>query len=442
MKHIFTSIISISLVVFSLTSNAQIINTVVGSGTAGFSGDGGLATAAQINQPNAIAFDGTGNMYIADFLNYRVRKVTTAGIISTVVGNGTFGFSGDGGPATSAQLTGPTALCFDAFGNLYIADQANNRIRKVNTSGVISTFAGTGIAGFGGDGGSATLADLNSPTSIALDALGNMYIADQANNRIRKINTSGTISTFAGTGVAGFSGDGAAALSAQLNSPYCLSIDLSGNFYIVDVTNKRIRKINTSGVISTFAGNGTTGFSGDGGPATSAQFNSPNWVSNDAFGNIYITDAFNSRIRKVNTSGVISTFAGSGVAGYAGDGGICTSAQILLPIGTAFDAAGNFYICDDANYRVRKITLVTDVKQLTSSNTDHLIYPNPSLGIFNFELFSDAEITITNALGQEVLNEKLLTGKQNIDLKDQAKGIYFLKITGQEKEQRVKLIKE
>jgi len=328
------------------------VSTVAGNGTAGFSGDGGLAINAELSVPTGLAVDNLGNLYIADTSNYRVRKVNTAGIISTVAGNGVVGFSGDGGPAVSAELNFPTGLVAKG-GNLYIADAGNNRIRKVNSSGKISTVAGNGIQGFGGDGGPATSAELAGPWSVALHA-GNLYIADLANHRIRKVDSLGKISTVAGNGAEGYGGDGAPATEATLAWPYSIGVDGSGNLYIADSAEQRVRKINTSGTISTFAGNGTAGFSGDGGAATRAQLG-PADVASDGNGNLYIADTGNQRIRKVDASGIISTVAGNGIEGFSGDGGPATNAAFRSPYAVAADSHGNLYIADTFNERIRKV---------------------------------------------------------------------------------------
>ena len=275
------------------------ISTFAGDGTAGFLGDGSAATAAQLNSPHGVFGDGAGNIYIADVNNNRIRKVDPSGDISTFAGDGTVGSGGDGGAATAAQLNGPQSVFVDGSGNVYIADVNNNRIRKVDPSGDISTFAGDGTVGSGGDGGAATAAQLNGPQSVFVDGSGNVYIADVNNNRIRKVDPSGDISTFAGDGTVGSGGDGGAATAAQLDSPLDVSVDGSGNVYIADTNNNRIRKVDSSGDISTFAGTGTAGFSGDGGPATLAQIFFPHGVSVDGSGNVYIADTANQRIRKV-----------------------------------------------------------------------------------------------------------------------------------------------
>ena len=309
-----------------------------------------------------MALDGSGNLYIADTDNNRIRKVSATGVITTVAGTATAGFSGDGAAATAAQLSIPTDVALDGAGNLYIVDNNNHRIRKVDSAGVITTVAGTGTAdtqgrirgGFSGDGGAATAAQLAYPRKVALDGAGNLYIADSGNDRIRKVSATGVITTVAGTGMAGFSGDGGAATAAQLYSPYGVALDGAGNLYFADNRNERIRKVDSAGVITTVAGTGIYGFSGDGGAATAAQLNSPYGVALDGSGNLYIADTSNQRIRKVDSAGVITTVAGSGIFGFGGDGGAAVAAQLKLPFGVAVDGAGNLYIADNRNDRIRK----------------------------------------------------------------------------------------
>lgn len=334
---------------------AQNISTVAGTGVAGYSGDGGPATSAQLDNPYRVAVDSAGNLYIADYLNSRIRKVNTSGVTATVAGNGTYGSSGDGGPATSAQLSLPWGVAVDNAGNLYIADTTNSIVRKVDTSGTITAVAGTGTYGFSGDGDPATSAQLGNPSGVIVDSVGNLYIADTQNNRVRKVGTNGTITTVAGNGTEGFSGDGSLATSAQLNRPTDMAVDSAGNLYIADTQNNRIRKVNTSGTITTVAGDGTFGDGGDGGPATSAQFGYPYGVAVDSAGNLYIADTLNNRLRKVDTSGNISTVAGNGTDGYSGDGGPAISAQLSGPFGVRVDSLGNLYIADSSNHRIRKV---------------------------------------------------------------------------------------
>ena len=322
----------------------------------GFSGDGGPATAARLNMSlGGVALDSAGNLYIADLLNERIRKVSPVGTISTYAGNGGYGFWGDGGPATAAQLSLPHGVALDSAGNLYIADSNNHRIRKVTPGGTISTYAGTGTEGFSGDGGPATAAHLDRPDGVALDSAGNLYIADLGNSRIRKVTPGGTISTYAGNGGYGFWGDGGPATAAQLR-PRGMALDPAGNLYIADFGNSRVRKVTPGGTISTYAGTGTPGFAGDGGPATAAQLSFPQGVALDSAGNLYIADSNNNRIRKVTPGGTISTYAGTGLQGFSGDGGPAIDAQLWFPVGVALDSAGNLYIADQENQRIRKVT--------------------------------------------------------------------------------------
>ncbi len=336
---------------------AQQITTIAGNGTGGYSGDGGQATAAKLYYPNGTQFDPAGILYITDTDNNVVRKVSASGIITTIAGIGIQGYSGDGGQATAAQLNYPRGILFDGLGNLYITEAFGNRVRKVNATGIISTFAGTGTAGFSGDGGQAIAAQLNIPYVSVFDAAGNMYIADYANNRIRKINTAGIISTFAGTGTGGYSGDGGQATAAELYTPVGLAFDLSSNLIISDGSNHRIRKINSSGIISTIAGNGTPGFSGDCGQAIAAQLNRPFGIAIDAVGNLYIGDSQNNRVRMVNTLGIITTIAGTGPGAYSGDGGPAIAAEIYWPSGLTIDGVNNLHIADQYNHRIRVINI-------------------------------------------------------------------------------------
>jgi hypothetical protein len=351
-------LIALLSLAFYVNTNAQIITTVVGNGTATFAGDNGQATAASLSLPKGVVFDASGNMYIVDENNNRVRKVNTSGVITTVAGNATQGFGGDNGPATAASLYTPTGMTIGAAGNLVIADEDNFCIRSVNSAGTIKTIAGQGGApGFSGDGGQATAATLIRPYATEYDAAGNLYITDTQNNRIRKVSTTGIITTIAGTATGGYAGDNGPATAAELNSPLALAFDTVGNLYIADAANNCVRMINTAGVISTFAGTGTAGYNGDGVQATSAQLNNPVGLVFDAYGNLFISDGNNSRIRKVDGgTGIISTIAGSGVAGYSGDGGLATAAELHIPVGMAFDASGNLYFADASNNRIRKIT--------------------------------------------------------------------------------------
>jgi uncharacterized protein (TIGR03437 family) len=310
-------------------------------------GDTGPAIGARLNSPQSVAIDSAGHLFIADSANNSIREISN-GVINTVAGSRVPGFSGDTGSAASARLNAPQGVAVDAAGNFYIADTANNSIRKV-TGGVITTVAGSQIQGFSGDNGPAASARLNQPTAVTVDSSGNLYIADTANSRIRKVS-NGVITTIAGNGIAGFSGDGSAATSAQLSSPSGVALDAAGNLYIADKGNVRIRKV-SNGNITTVAGGGV--ILGDNGPPASAQLAGPIGVAVDATGNLYIADT--NRIRKV-ASGVITTLAGNGAPGFGGDNTPSTLALVANAQGIVVDSAGNIYVADSANNRVRILT--------------------------------------------------------------------------------------
>jgi sugar lactone lactonase YvrE len=341
---------------------AQVISTIAGNGTLGYTGDGGQAVLAELNSPCGVALDASGNLYIPDKNNNCVRKVTSTGLINTIAGNGTSGYSGDAGQATAAELSLPAGVIVDGSGNLYIADNGNSVVRKVVLStGIITTVAGNGIPGYSGDGGQATAAEFGSPRGLAIDATGNLFIADYSEDVVRKVITStGVISTVAGTGSGGYNGDGGAATSANIWSPWGINFDASGNLYIAECSNNRIRKV-SAGIITTIAGNGTAGFSGDGGQASSAELSTPSGVVFDSPGNFYITDERNDRIRMVNTSGVISTVVGTATAGCTGDGGAATSAELWEPTGNMVISAstGNWYFADGEDGNCHRVKMVS-----------------------------------------------------------------------------------
>lgn len=350
-----------SLLIFasSSTANSQTITTVAGVvGSPGYVGDAGKATDARFNNPRAVATDNDGNLYIADMRNHVIRKVNPNGIINTVAGNGTAGNSGAGGPATAGQLAQPTGMTIDNDGNIYIADYNSSVIKKVTTSGIMTIFAGNGTEGFSGDGGPASQAKLYRPTAVAVDKDGSLYISDASNKVIRKVTKAGVITTIAGVpGRAGYSGDGGPATKALLTQPAGIAVDYSGNVYIADPSNSVIRKVNPSGIITTFAGTGIAGYSGDNGPANKAQFQigSPQGLAVDPAGNVYASDYQNHAIRKISNKGIITTIAGTGAPDYAGDGGPAILAKIWYPIGIATDIAGNVFITDSYNNTIREI---------------------------------------------------------------------------------------
>ena len=335
---------------------------------------GGPATTTQLNSPEGVAIDLAGNLYISDTKSCVIREVTAGGVITTVAGNGRCGFSGDGGPAVSARLNNPAGIAVDSGGRLYIADSGNSVIRVVPITnnwfsiGSIMTVAGVGgSSGYDGDGGPATKARLNAPSSVALDPAGNLYISDTGNNAIRKVGVNGAISTFAGNGKQGFGGDGGPAAAAELWAPAGMATDSAGDVFIADYFNYRVRRIGPDGTISTLAGSGTNDNRGDGGPATSSQLVQPKAVAVDSSGNLYIADTFGNTVRKVTPAGTITTVAGTGVRGYSGDGGLATAAQLNGPRGLAVDSSGDVYIADTGNQRVREVT--TDGKIATFAGT-------------------------------------------------------------------------
>lgn len=307
---------------------------------------------AGLSFPGGVAVDGTGNVYIADGGNYRVAKLNVGGVITTLAGGGSqHTDTGDGGLAVFASFAKVNSVALDLFGNVYIADVT--RVRKIGVNGIITTVAGTSTAGFSGDGGLAVNAELNSVTAVACDAVGDLFIADSSNNRVREVSGNGIITTIAGNGTAGYTGDNIYATNAELNQVSGVTVDGAGNVYISDVKNFRVRKVAANGSITTIAGTGTQGFSGDGGLATAAELAAPSGLALDAAGNLYVADFDNYRVRKIGTNGIITTVAGS-TLGYSGDGGPATNAHLNVPLSVAFDTVGNLYIADSFNNAIRE----------------------------------------------------------------------------------------
>ncbi len=431
MKHklLFTFLL------FSFAAHAQIITTVAGDSSMGYNADNILATAAKLYQPTGIAVDAAGNLYIADRNNNRVRKVDTNGIITTIAGTGVLGFSGDNGPATAAQVNYPYSIALDAYGNIYFGDGGNARLRKIDIGGTITTIAGNGTLGYTGDNIPATAAEFNNVCGMAIDVSGNIYVADFDNNRIRKIDTTGIITSIAGTGVCiGITGDGGPATAAELCEPNGVALDAGGNIYIVEYEKSRIRKINASGVITTIAGIGTAGYNGDNINADSAEINRPLGIAVDGGGNVYIGDSYNDRIRKVNTDGIITTIAGTGVNGYSGDNGLATLGKINLPIGVAVSNTGTVYIADFGNNRIRRVGWLENVNTQSTVVQKLKIYPNPSAGAFTVNVTSNLleqiQIIISNTLGKKVKEYTIASNMPTIIQLDEPAGIYFLSATG------------
>ncbi|MBI2875537.1 MAG: hypothetical protein HYY20_01500, partial [Candidatus Tectomicrobia bacterium] len=348
----------------------QVITTVAGNGIQGFDGDDGPATMAKLWLPYGVAVGPEGSFYIADTINNRIRRVDPRGIITTVAGNGEWGYGGDGGPATLAKLKSPYGVTVGPDGSLYIADTGNSRVRRVDPEGIITTVAGNGERGYSGDGGPATLAKLRSVYGVAVGPDCSLYLADYADNRIRRVSPEGIITTVVGNGTPGYSGDGGPAAAAKLESPYGVAVGADGSLYIADFGNSRIRRVGPEGIITTVVGNGEPEYSGDGGPATQAQLYWPRAVAVGPDGSLYIADTDNSRIRRVDPGGIITTVAGNGKPGYSGDGGLAVAAELYDPRAVAVGADGSLYIPDPGYTRIRRVA-----PSLPGLSADELLIP-------------------------------------------------------------------
>ena len=372
-RIISTGVVGTSTRQIQVQLSGGTISTYAGTGTAGYTGDLGAATAARIAHPEGITVAANGDVYYADPDNNVIRKVTAAtGIITTVAGSGGNGSSGDGGLAILAKFKNAEGVFVVANGDLYLADTGNHEIRKVTAlTGIVTLVVGSTSPGYSGDGGAAAAARLRLPAAIVVAANGDMYIADTGNDAVRKVTAAtGIATTYAGTGTTGYTGDGGAATSARLSGPQGLVLAANGDLYIADTGNNVIRRVTAAtGVITTFAGTGTAGFLGDGGVATSARLNAPESVSISASGELYIADAGNNRIRRVSTGGTITTVAGTGTAGSAGDGGLPTAAQLNSPHGIAVSTSGTYYISDRVNNEIRRVTGVFAVVAWVETRT-------------------------------------------------------------------------
>ena len=423
----------------SLSGHAQIITTIAGqfySNVDTILGDGGLATDAIFLGPYDVILDGKGNYYITDGYDNRIRKVDAAGIITTIAGNDTSGYNGDGIPATAAQLYRPNGIICDHYGNIYFADALNNRVRKIDTSGIITTVAGNGSTVYNGDNIPADSAAIFDPHHIAFDLHGNMYITEYETPRVRKVSTAGIITTIAGTGIVGYSGDNGPATAAKINGPYGIVLDDTGNIYFADVNENVVRKIDTFGIITTFAGNGgilVTGDIGDNGPADAAMINSPAGLTIDPVGNIYIAQIGN-RIRMIAAgTNIITTLAGDGDEGYTGDGGPATAAELNNPTGVAVDATGNLYIADFSNSVIRYVAWPEGANQLSISTQAITLYPNPATTSLTITATNTiTNITISNVIGQTVYSHEYNDQQVQVNVADLSSGLYFVKINGSE----------
>lgn len=417
-------------------THAQNIYTFAGTGNFGYTGDGGPAPLADITAPTGIVTDKKGNVYFCEWYYGLIRKVDTNGIISTIAG-GLVANLADSIPATHALVRHPWGLTIDSIGNLYFAEAQYNQVRKIDTSGIITTIAGVayqvyqGQGYYSGDGGPAKNAGLYSPSDVAIDKQGNIYIADASNHRIRVVDKNGIITTFAGGNGIGFSGDGGLAINAKFNYPLGIAVDQNNNIYIGDAQNHRIRKIDNFGIINTVVGTGTQANSGDGGLAINANMGSTRGLEVDSLGNLIFADRDYGVVRKVDSNGIISKLAGIGIGGgYSGDGGPATSAQLYYPIDVTSDKFGNLYITD--NLRVRKVCYNSCVAGLNSfeKESEIKIYPNPATHVIRIMLDDKmslkTKIVILNNLAQVVITQDY---SDSIDISKLPSGVYTLKIT-------------
>lgn len=415
-------------------SAQNIIVTVAGDGEFGYSGDGGKADTATLAAPEGVCLDKQGNMYIADAGNNVIRKVAAAtGIISTIAGTGTAGYTGDGGLPDTATLDAPAAVFADDSGNIFIADWGNNVIREiVDSNGTIITVAGNGNAGFNDDSIPATQAELWGPSAVYVDKAGNIYIADTYNHRIRKVDVNGIISTVAGDSIEDYTGDGGLADTASLYAPYGVVVDTAGNIYIADTT--VIRKVTAStGIISTIAGARSGGYSGDGGPAVNALLNGPEGICLDKNQNLYIADYYNNVVRVINAqTNIISTIAGSDTIGYWGDGGLADTSRLNGPTGVFVTDSGFLYIADFNNNRIREVGpgLVqwTGVSEVADAGFS--IFPNPSDGHFTVKTGGGNDLTlfVYNSLGQQIYQAPIRENLTTVNMANEAGGIYVVRL--------------
>jgi sugar lactone lactonase YvrE len=423
-KAIFSVCLLAAVVCTPGLTNAQAISTMGGDGKQLVAGDGGFAVYASFSTPTGMAVDKNGDTYIADQKNNRIRKINSYGVISTVAGYGSGGMTGDGGPAGSAKINNPQGIAADRIGNIYFCDASNHRVRRIDTAGIISTIAGNGIGGYSGDDTLAIHAELYMPYGVAVDTNGNVFIADYLNHRIRKVNTAGIITTVAGNGTPGRFGDNGPATDANLNKPNGVAVAADGSIYIADAFNNAIRKVAPDGTITTAAGseNGVAGFGGDNGTAGQSKVSRPTAVAIDKHGNIFFADRLNNRVRKIDGLGIVSTVAGNGAGNSYGDGGSALDAGVVAPTSIAVDAAGNLYIGE--SNKVRYVYLA-DPKNEGSIT----IFPNPCSKHANIFLQSPsgetATIFVLNSSGR-VVSQSVGPTNKNIDIRFDAAGAYVI----------------
>ncbi len=416
-----------------IQAQVNIITTIAGKDTAGYCCDGESATNAKLNYPYSIWLDKFDNIFITDALNQRIRKIEkSTGIITTIAGTGVGGYSGDNGLSINAEIFLPSGIIIDTIGNIYFADAGNMVVRKIDgLTNIITTFAGNGTMGSSGDNGPAINAELNGPCGLCFDKFGNIIIADEHNDKIRKVDVStGIITTIAGTGVMGYSGDSGLAINSELNRPLQVCIDSAGNVLISDTYNAVIRKIDIStGNITTIAGNGVAGYGGDNGPAANAEFYSPVGLYIDQQQSIFIADDENGAVRKIDGStGIVTTVAGTGgIPGYSGDHGPATSAEII-PTDIFFDSAGNMFIADADNNCIRKVNNALEVTTINLAE-EIKIYPNPATAQINVTSPNIIkQINISNILGQTVYSKKCNNESIQVNISELPTGIYLIKV--------------
>jgi len=431
MKNLYACI----LLIISLPAfvNAQIITTIAGNDSAGYKGDGLYASYALLNDPMGIMVDKSGEIYIADAGNKRIRKIDVYGDMHTIAGNGKFSHTGDGNTATSASICTPVCIKSDISGNLYFAEDSGTIsglhfgwVRKIDKDGIITTIAGNGMAGYGGDGGPATLAKFNSISDLALDKKGNIYVADNLNKRIRRIGIDGIITTIAGDGSGYYNGEGISATSAGLLNIAGIAFDNHENLFISDLGNRRIRKVDSTGIITTVAGNGSFDYTGDYGPATNAGVYDPMNIAIDSEGNIFFGDYFFNRIRKVSSAGIITTIAGTGVIGNNGDDGPALEARLTTPIGIAVDGRGNIYFSNRYANSIRKIWSPSVRSNAYNHNNDNInIQPNPTTGELFIKSPDKVSVKVYNIVGQLVTQG---VNTDRISIASFPAGMYLVKL--------------
>lgn len=432
----FLILFTLTLACQSLQAQTDLITTIAGNDTAGFGGEGGNSKNAMLYAPEGLCIDGWGNLYIADAGNNRVRKINSStGIITTIAGDGTAAHGGDGGQATNSQLNIPEAVITDTAGNIYVAEGINC-VRKIAVStGIITTIIGNGTTGNAGDGGPATNAQLNAPSGLYIDNQGYIYVADYHNNKVRRVNTAtGIITTFAGTGTPGYSGDNGPATDAELNGPIQVFSDHDDNIIIADSYNNVIRKVAAAtGIITTIAGTGAAGYSGDGGLATTAQLDQPDGIYVDAFNNMFIAEYGNGTVRKIDaTTGIITTVAGTGVKGYSGDGGPATSAMLQCS-DVLLDSHGVMFIADYDNNRIRRVgPRDNTAARNVSLEGGVTVYPNPAgeyIKVHSTGAARAAVLRICDAAGRQALEQAISFSKGDITIPLRLEsGVYMAEI--------------